>query len=96
MEHESQMLIPRPTDSEKVIVMPPLDQPAPPAHTLVADPEQAKAVEALFAAQEQESKQVEAVLGMWVGAAILKDLVTDASTEESDDLEPNESDARDT
>jgi hypothetical protein len=90
MEHESQMLIPRPTESEKVIVMPPLDQPTPPAHTLAADPEQNRAVEALFAAQEQENKQVEGLLGMWLGAAILKDLVTDGVTEEPDDGEQKE------
>jgi hypothetical protein len=84
------MLIPRPTDSDKVIVMPPIDQPAPPPHTLAADPEQTKAVEALFASQEQESKQVEGLLGMWVGAAILKDLVADAVTEEPDDKEDSE------
>jgi hypothetical protein len=90
MSHESVFLVPRPVVSDELVAVPAVEAPAPPQHPLAGDPEQARAVEALFAAQNQESDKVAGLLGMWTGAMILHDLAAETFSPEAGEVEAEE------
>jgi hypothetical protein len=61
----------------------------------MADPEQVRAVEAVFAAKRHESEAVSGLLGLWTGAMVLNDVAADTFREPADEVEvekekPNE------
>jgi hypothetical protein len=88
---QSHFVLPNPSESEKIIIMPPLETP-PSAEALLErqDPEQAKAVAAVFEAKEKENAQVEGLLGLWMGTALLNDLATETFSEPAGDVEVEE------
>ena len=90
MSQESLFFVPRPVVSDEVVVAPLIEAPAPPQHTLVADPDQARAVEALFAARDKESDQVAGLLGMWTGTMILRDLAMETFSPKAGEVEAEE------
>ena len=92
MSHESLFIMPHPVVSKETVSAPIVEHPAPPeyTHALVADPEQARAVEALFAGRDPESDTVAGLLGMWTGAMILRDLALETHSPPASEVEAEE------
>jgi hypothetical protein len=88
MTHEAPLQLPLPVECEPAVLMPSQVSPAPPHHPeLVADPEQVRAVEAVFAAKEKESATVAGLLGLWTGTMLLSDLAVDTFKEPAGEVE---------
>jgi hypothetical protein len=88
LSQESPLAVQLPSDVNKEILMPACVAPAPPHAALVHDPEQAKAVEAVFAARERESQTVIGLLGLWTGTLLLNDLAIETFSEPAGEVEP--------
>ena len=88
---QTHFYLPNVGESEKLVIMPPLD-PHVPAEALVEqqDENQAKAVAAVFEAKDQENTQVGGLLGLWVGTALLNDLAMESFSESARDVEVDE------
>jgi hypothetical protein len=87
MSHDSQFIVQLPSDLDKQILMPAAVAPAPPHAVLAHDLEQAKAVEAVFAARERESQAVVGLLGLWTGTMLLNDLAIETFSEPAGEVE---------
>ena len=87
MTHEAPLAVPLPVECEKAVLMPAHVAPAPPQGSLAADPEQARAIEAVFAAREKESQTVIGLLGLWTGTALLNDLAIETFSEPAGEVE---------
>jgi len=61
------------------------EAPAPPEPGWRATPEQTRAVEAIFTADNQESEAVAGLLGMWTGTLLLHDLAKEAFSKPADE-----------
>ncbi len=87
---EEFVAVPAPAPEEQVeIIMTPSFQadlaaaaPSPPT------PEQAAAVEAVFADEQTESDQVAGLIGMWVGTLMLRDLAVETFREPVEEGKP--------
>jgi hypothetical protein len=90
MSLDSPFAVQLPSDINKDILIPARVAMAPPHPALVHDPEQAKAVEAVFAAREQESQAVVGLLGLWTGTMLLNDLAIEAFSKPAGEVEPEE------
>jgi hypothetical protein len=64
--------------------------PGPPHPVPPPSPEQVRAAEALFAAQERESNAVAGLLGMWTGVMLLNDLAQEHFSPPAGELEEEE------
>lgn len=71
-------------------VMPEHDQIRPPLPEPPPTPDQLHAVEAVFAAREEESQQVAQLLGLWTSVALMHDLAVDSFAAHSGPVEPEE------
>jgi len=89
MSQESH-IIPIPSENQKLIIMPVIQAPAHEPSALVAEPEQARAVEAVFAAQERESEKVAGLMAMWTGTLVLHDLALEAFSKPAGEFEEEE------
>src|SRR5438093_5080716 len=80
-------MLPGPEEAAKAaaVVVPGPPHPVPPP-----TPEQVRAAEALFAAQERESATVAGLLGMWTGVMLLNDLAQEHLSEPAGEVEPDE------
>jgi hypothetical protein len=87
MTHEAPLIVSLPVECHKEILMPAQVAPAPPQ---VVDPNQARAVEAVFAAREKESQMVVGLLGLWTGTALLNDLAIETFSEPAGEIDPEE------
>jgi hypothetical protein len=88
MSHESDMVMPRPPLHEKEIIMPVLEaMPRPPLDHSQQEND-ARVVEALFAAKERESAAVAGLLSLWTGTMLLNDLAAETFSEPADEFEP--------
>ena len=89
MTHEAPLQLPLPVECDPALLMPAQVSPAPPPHDgqLVADPEQVRAVEAVFAAKDKESATVAGLLGLWTGTMLLSDLAVDTFKEPAGEVE---------
>jgi hypothetical protein len=90
MNHESLMVVPHPSQIDKVVVTPAAEAPAPPDSRVIADPEHQRAAEAVFAARQQESDTVIGLLGLWTGVALLNDLAIETFSEPAGEVEAEE------
>lgn len=68
---------------EQEQVRPPLPEPPP-------SPDQVQAVEAVFAAREEESQQVASLLGLWTSVALMHDLAVDSFAAHGGPVEPED------
>jgi hypothetical protein len=88
MTHEAPLHPPLPVECDPAILTPSPVSPAPPHQPdLVADPEQMRALEAVFAAKEKESATVAGLLGLWTGTMLLSDLAVDSFKEPAGGVE---------
>jgi hypothetical protein len=83
-------LVHMPIELNKEILVPACVAPSPPNSLPSYDAETAKAVEAVFAAQERESNTVIGLLGLWTGTALLNDLAIETFSETEGEVEPEE------
>jgi len=90
MSQESPLMIPAPIQNDRQIIMPALEAPVQPPSSLAREPGQARAVEALFAAQERESDQVAGLLTLWTGTLVLHDLALENFSPAAGELEEEE------
>jgi hypothetical protein len=90
MSHESNLVVPLPSLTEKAVIIPALEaMPRPPLdHSPNAG--DARAVEALFAAKQKEPSAVAGLLGLWTGTMLLNDLAMDLFSEPAGEVEPEE------
>jgi hypothetical protein len=86
MSHETPIVILQPPASADELFPPPADA-QPPVDTLTTPtPEQIRAVEAVFAQQQQESATVSNLLGMYASGVMLQNLVTDSLTPSAEEV----------
>ncbi len=91
MSHHEAPIIQPMVQIEKIAVFPPaLETPSPPHPVAPADPEQARAVEAVFEARDQESQKVIGLMGMYTGAMLLHDLAVETFSRPAGELEEEE------
>jgi hypothetical protein len=96
MTHESPLVLPVAVQLDKTVLTPASQAPAPilPNHT--QDPEQVRALEAVFTAKEKESTSVAGLLGVLSGTMVLHDLAVDTFSgpveEEEIEEKPDEKD----
>jgi hypothetical protein len=88
MSHETDLVVPLPAQSEKVVLMPLLDAAHHPPLAPAPTEKELQAVEALFAAKERESAAVAGLLSLWTGTMLLNDLAMDAFSEPAGEVEP--------
>jgi hypothetical protein len=95
MAHESDLVVPHPALNDKAVIIPALaNMPRPPLdHS--PNEQDARAVEALFAAKQKENSNVAGLLGLWTGTMLLNDLAMDMFSETPDDEEPEKKQADD-
>jgi hypothetical protein len=89
MSHES-LIVPVPGENQKLIIMPAIEAPAHEPSTLIAEPEQTRAVEAVFAAEQRESDKVAGLLALWTGTLVLHDLALDTFSKPAGEFEEEE------
>jgi hypothetical protein len=82
------MVVQLPSDLDKAILMPVQASPAPPHASVAHDPNEMKAIEAVFAAREKESQTVIGLLGLWTGTMLLNDLAMEVFREPAGEVEP--------
>jgi hypothetical protein len=77
-----------------VVVPPKIERVEPPIEVKTAPellpsrtPEELRAMEAVFAQQQQESDKVAGLLTMWTGVAVLRDVFVDTFTEPAGEVE---------
>jgi hypothetical protein len=90
MTHQAPLEVPVAIQCDEALLLPPGDVPSPPHPSTPADPDQVRALEAAFSAQERESHAVAGLLGTWTGAMLLHDLATETFTEPAGEVEPEE------
>src|SRR5262245_42249924 len=96
MAQESPLVV-VPKEHVQAILPPAMQMPLPEEQLPPATPEQVKAVETVFA-QDQESEAVYGLLGMWTGTLLLHDLAKetfDKSAEEEEEEAGEEPDPED-
>ena len=76
MSEHIPIVVPHPSEQLQAQILPPAEEPAVQAIT-PASPEQTRAVQAVFAQQEEHS-QLANFLGLSAGAMLLKDMALDA------------------
>jgi hypothetical protein len=87
MSHEFTMVTPG-GDQLRLIVDQQAQCPPPGGQALApATPEQARAVEAVFASQDREHHQVAGLLGLWTGALVLHDIAVETFDPPADEKE---------
>jgi hypothetical protein len=87
MSHESNLVVPLPSLTEKAVIIPALEaMPRPPLDHPPHESD-ARAVEALFA-KEKEPSAVAGLLGLWSGTMLLNDLAMDMFSEPAGEVEP--------
>jgi hypothetical protein len=85
MTHEAPVAVPVAIEYNQAILAPGIEAPAPPLPQPPPDSKEAQAVEAVFAAQEQESEKVLGLLGMWTGTLLLHDLAVETFSGPADE-----------
>jgi hypothetical protein len=85
--NESPLIPPVAVQYDKAVIIPAHEAPAPEQAIALPDAEQTRAVEAIFAAQERESKTVMGLLGMWTGSMLLHDMAVETFSEPVDECE---------
>ncbi len=88
MIHESTVVLPVAVQLDQAVFAPAAESPAPPIPIPPSNSEEMRAVEAIFAVREQESKTVAGLLGLYTGAMLLHDLAIETFTEPVDEVEP--------
>ncbi|HMF15101.1 MAG TPA: hypothetical protein VKE94_22455 [Gemmataceae bacterium] len=85
MSHEIPMIMLPPAESiQELMPEPPVPQPA---HTLATPtPEQARAVEAVFAQQQQENTTAANLLGLYTSGVMFHNLMTDSLTPSAEEV----------
>jgi hypothetical protein len=87
MTHESTMILPAAVQVDQALFAPGADTPAPVLRDTLADSQQVRALEAVFAAKEAENHTVSGLLGLWTGTMILHDLAIDTFSEPAGEVE---------
>ena len=77
-----------PGDQDRTIIMPPIIPAAPEQLAVVADPEQVRAVETLFATPDKEPSAVSGLLGLWTSTILLNDMAKEIFHVPADEREP--------
>src|SRR5258708_3407933 len=90
MFHEAPFAVPLPVECDKAVLMPAHVSPGPPRPCLADDPDQSRAVEALFAARQKESDMVVGLLGLWTGTMLLNDLAIENFSDPAGEVEAEE------
>jgi len=94
MFHEAPLTLPVAVHYDKAIFPPAFETPSPPHPDDIPDPQQVKAAEAVFAAQEQaqekESNVVAGLVGLWTGTLLLHDLAIEAFSPPAGELDEEE------
>jgi hypothetical protein len=87
MFHEAPMPTPIVADPREAIEAMAAAAPSPPHQVPSPTSEQVQAAEAIFAAEERESRLVAGLLGMWTGTMLLHDLAKEHLSPPADELE---------
>ena len=90
MTHESTLVLPFAVQVDKAVLTPASEAPAPIVPDLPRDPQEVRALEAVFTAKEKESATVAQLLGVYTGAMVLHDLAVDTFTEPAGEVEAEE------
>src|SRR5437868_9784687 len=91
MSLESHYGMPLPSECEKAIIMPAVDAPAPPDHSLIQDPAHVQAIEKVFGSGgEKEPSPGTTVFGLWTAAMFLHDLAVDTFSKPAGEFEEEE------
>ncbi len=90
MSHESVFNVPIMKVIDMDSIAPLATTPSPLHAPNSADPEQARAVEAVFVAKEKENQQVAGLLGLWMSTAILHDLAVETFAPPADEFESDQ------
>jgi hypothetical protein len=90
MTHESTLVLPVAVQLDKAVFAPATESPAPVLPDQPRDPEQVRALEAVFTAQEKESTTVAGLLSVLSGTMVLHDLAVDTFTGPDDEVEAEE------
>src|SRR5262249_10896461 len=90
MTHESPLVLPVAVQLDKAVFAPASEAPAPVLPNVPQDPEQVRALEAVFTAKEKESTTVAGLLGVLSGTMVLHDLAVDTFTGPADEGEAEE------
>jgi hypothetical protein len=90
MTHESPLVLPVAVQLDKAVLVPASEAPAPILPDQPRDPEQVRALEAVFTAKEKESTTVAGLLGVLSGTMVLHDLAVDTFTGPDDEIEAEE------
>jgi hypothetical protein len=90
MTHESTLVLPVAVQLDKAVFGPASEAPAPVLPDRPRDPEQVRALEAVFTAKEQEATNVAGLLGVLSGTMVLHDLAVDTFTGPFEEEEPEE------
>jgi hypothetical protein len=80
MTHESTLVLPVAVQLDKAVLTPASEAPAPVLPDRPRDPEQVRALEAVFTAKEKESTTVAGLLSVLSGTMVLHDLAVDTFT----------------
>ena len=95
MLHEAPIVLPVAVHYDKAIFPPAFETPSPPHPDDLPDAQQARAAEAVFAAQEEESNLVAGLMGLWTGTLLLHDLAVETFSEPAGEVEADEKKPKD-
>jgi hypothetical protein len=84
MFEESPLVAPVQLDRAEMVESPGVEKPLPVEASPAPSAEQRQAVDAIFAAQEEESRQAAGLIGMWAGTLMLHNVLVDTLTTEED------------
>jgi hypothetical protein len=90
MTHESTLALPVAVEVDKALFAPAHQSPAPVLPGPAPDSEQVRALEAVFAAKDQESQTVAGLLSLLTGTMVLHDLAVETFSEPADEVEAEE------
>jgi hypothetical protein len=95
MSDESPVVAPVHNPAEKAVILPPAETQGPPHAVPTPDPEQVRAVEAVFAAKRRESETVSGLMGLWAGTMLLNDMAAEHFGEPAGEVEVEEEKPKD-
>ena len=90
MSHHAPLIVPHQDLIEKVVILPDAAARPSPPFTHTPDPQELRAVEAVFSAKDRESATVAGLLGLWTGTMLLNDLARETFTEPAGEVEAEE------
>src|SRR5713101_4313696 len=95
MTHESTLALPVAVEVDKALFAPAHQSPAPVLENPSPDPEQVRALEAVFTAKDQESETVAGLLGLVTGTMVLHDLAIETFSEPAGEVDAEEEPEKD-